>query len=161
MSSTVDPKPEFPGQVNPTECEDVGLECKNGGFCKYGQITIGLDFDETYDPVPYCACPLNWTGSMCEIPIVQCDSSAQYCYNNGTCLKSSKILEKDNDDQYTCDCSTAIYEDSTGLIRIFAGSFCEYPHDSVCNENESLLEIVSNGSFCVNLGICVYSNSNT
>ena len=142
-------EPEFPGQVDDAECEAVGLICSNGGYCRYGQVTIGVE--NGFEPELICSCPLDWTGPSCNIPQKQCGTSTLYCYNNGSCVQSSG-------DEFVCDCSTALYEDSAGVLRIFSGISCEYPHNTVCDTNNSLLDVIATGSFCANNGICVASN---
>ena len=91
------------------------FSCYNGAQCTDGPPA----FDDHFLPdgtvleihqvdelmVRHCACPPEWTGIECTIPVANCEGVDHYCYNGGKCIDG--LQDTHDAHQLFCDCSLA------------------------------------------------------
>nr|ASU52591.1 notch N4 [Nilaparvata lugens] len=116
---------EYCQRLNPCTTGPVP-RCQNGGTCN---VRMSPDHGS---PSFWCACPIGYSASLCEIHIANsCDS--QPCHNGGTCTLQS--LSK-----YTCTCAAG-----------FTGPQCEKQDQcasSPCRNGATCLSLDEGGFRC-------------
>lgn len=90
-----------------------------------------------------CKCPEGFTGLRCEVPVETCDEEGKrLCLHGSTCVHTG--------DNYSCDCTTALSEDTR-----FAGIYCQHKSTSLCTLDGKPGTDKNKDAFCVNSGTCV------
>ena len=121
--------------------ERCDLDCKNGGICYFGEAPIKSEFDDLSGFQAtinnrHCRCPEGYTGTYCQMKVNICGSGEHFCLQEGsTCVKDN--------DEYTCDCETA--------LESYAGSYCQHIATEFCTPANKVGKVAS---FCSNNGVC-------
>lgn len=124
---------------------ECSLDCPVDAPCTFGEATFphhnAIELDTSVQDM-HCACPLGWTGILCDIKYESCTDNHD-CFHGGKCLNDSLATDSFGNAQLLCDCTRA---KSTDGIR-YVGKYCETPLETLCSaDNEDL--------FCVNGGTC-------
>mmetsp|Transcript_6894 Transcript_6894/g.16019 ORF Transcript_6894/g.16019 Transcript_6894/m.16019 type:complete len:960 (+) Transcript_6894:239-3118(+) len=119
----------FTGSSCETQIDACNNQCKNGGICTTDSVsTQGIGnralqdvgrpvFAPTGAPSSplsgFCTCPEGYSGEFCERKT--CGSG--YCSHGGTCIQLPSGQTTSAGDDYVCDCSTSILEETVGIGR--------------------------------------------
>ncbi|KAK7080255.1 DNA repair protein Rad9,Rhp9, partial [Halocaridina rubra] len=98
-------------------CNRPEYQCQNGGLCQ----------EDHLGNITFCACPIGFTGSVCQVHIDDafCNNASNPCQNNALCTVTSFA------DTYECQCQPG-----------FSGEHCEINDDNCASQP------------CWNGGIC-------
>lgn len=134
------------------EEEKCNLVCKNGGQCRKGikdaswiekfgpelsylNVTHSNDFE-------HCVCAEGFLGLQCEHEIELCSSGQHVCLHGSKCVS----------DGLSCDC-----EAGSSQVKKLAGKFCQHQSTEICTKDGADMLANSKFAFCVNGGVCVYT----
>jgi len=141
---------------------DCTLDCENGGTCNTGvkdyteydddniaNFLTDDDFDHFYDEefesLTYCICPVGYTGNTCELQIDDCGDGV--CLNGATCRLGLS--------GHYCDCTDIDITDSNGQSISHAGASCERFATTMCDASvDGFPDVLNTEFFCTNGGKC-------
>ena len=148
-----------------------GTECVRGNVSSSGQphdpITGEVYFhNETSRDGWHCHCPIGLTGIRCGREFTSCHdspNSTMGCYHGGECISDEKVTDQYGNEQFVCDCSTAVPD--TGMKTKFVGKYCEHEVKKTKKNNNAQngdadaetsfsLDFTCEEASCVNGGTC-------